>query len=336
MTISPGISSFFAVGQNVPEAPFYSWAQAIEASANFATTRFGVGAPSSSLGQDGDGYLDGTAGAMKLYGPKAAGAWPAGVAVGGGGGRTVLSAAQNYYVSTTGADTNAGTSGAPFRTIQKAVDTASALDSSIYSVVVNLANGTYAEAVTLKPLLGPGTLIILGNTGSPGSVVIAPATGSCFTASGATINANIQGMTFSTTGSYAQLTVTNGAAVAFGYVTFGNVSGNYQIQGATLARLSISGPYTIGGTAFAHFQLTAGAVLTYFGFTITHSATFTTFCVLAGLGQLNCAGVPTFSGASTGTRYTVSSNSVINTAGQTTSFLPGNAAGSLATGAQYV
>ncbi|MFF1625571.1 hypothetical protein [Streptomyces sp. NPDC058272] len=45
----------------------------------------GTGAPSSSLGTDGDYYVDTTTGAVKLYGPKASGAWPStGVALGSG------------------------------------------------------------------------------------------------------------------------------------------------------------------------------------------------------------------------------------------------------------
>ncbi|WP_327379436.1 glycerophosphodiester phosphodiesterase [Streptomyces sp. NBC_01212] len=46
----------------------------------------GTGVPSPLLGADGDMFVDKTTGAVKLYGPKASGAWPAeGVALGGGG-----------------------------------------------------------------------------------------------------------------------------------------------------------------------------------------------------------------------------------------------------------
>lgn len=46
----------------------------------------GAGAPSPLLGANGDMYVDKTTGAVKLYGPKASGAWPAqGVDLGGGG-----------------------------------------------------------------------------------------------------------------------------------------------------------------------------------------------------------------------------------------------------------
>lgn len=46
----------------------------------------GTGTPSPLLGADGDMFVDKTPGSVKLYGPKASGAWPAeGVALGGGG-----------------------------------------------------------------------------------------------------------------------------------------------------------------------------------------------------------------------------------------------------------
>ena len=49
-----------------------------------------------------------------------------------------------YYVSTTGSDTNLGTSTAPFRTINKAAQVALAGD------VVTIKSGTYSETVTVK------------------------------------------------------------------------------------------------------------------------------------------------------------------------------------------
>jgi hypothetical protein len=43
------------------------------------TVRYGVGAPSNALGNDGDFYI--SSGANMLYGPKAAGTWPAGASL---------------------------------------------------------------------------------------------------------------------------------------------------------------------------------------------------------------------------------------------------------------
>lgn len=48
-------------------------------------THSGIGAPSNSLGIDGDLYIDTTAGAQELYGPKANGVWPPGIPFSGSG-----------------------------------------------------------------------------------------------------------------------------------------------------------------------------------------------------------------------------------------------------------
>lgn len=52
--------------------------------------------------------------------------------------------ANTYYVSTTGNDSNAGTDAAPWKTIQKACNTAAAGD------VVNIKAGTYKEKITMN------------------------------------------------------------------------------------------------------------------------------------------------------------------------------------------
>src|SRR5580692_4730184 len=50
----------------------------------------------------------------------------------------------SFYVSTTGDDANAGTKGAPWRTIQHAADTAQA------GSTVNVLGGVYQERVTIN------------------------------------------------------------------------------------------------------------------------------------------------------------------------------------------
>lgn len=57
-------------------------------------TLSGIGAPSNSLGIDGDLYIDTTSGAPKLYGPKASGTWPPGIPL-GGSDTTVCNAASS-------------------------------------------------------------------------------------------------------------------------------------------------------------------------------------------------------------------------------------------------
>lgn len=64
----------------------------------------GTGAPSSSLGANGDYYVDKTSGAVTLHGPKAAGSWPTGVAL----GLTQSAADARYPLATRTARTDKG------------------------------------------------------------------------------------------------------------------------------------------------------------------------------------------------------------------------------------
>jgi hypothetical protein len=95
---------------------------------------------------------------------------------GSGGGRTILTADKDYYVRTDGSDSNDGSandSSHAFLTIQKAIDTAAALDLSIYDVTIHVADGTYTitSLIDLKAAVGAGQIIIEGNTTTPSNVV---------------------------------------------------------------------------------------------------------------------------------------------------------------------
>src|SRR5947209_19614879 len=92
------------------------------------------------------------------------------------GVREQLAGNRTYYVRTDGADGNNGlanSSGGAFLTIQKAIDTAAALDLSIYNVTIQVADGSYTGAVTVTgPWVGSGTVFLQGNTTTPANVVI--------------------------------------------------------------------------------------------------------------------------------------------------------------------
>ncbi len=68
-------------------------------------------------------------------------------------GFTINAQAANYYVSTTGNDSNAGTSASPWRTIQKAANTMVAGDTAIVNT------GTYNERVSVSTSGSSGNLI---------------------------------------------------------------------------------------------------------------------------------------------------------------------------------
>src|SRR3954453_8074970 len=95
------------------------------------------------------------------------------------GVREQLAANRIYYVRTDGSDGNNGlsnTGGGAFLTIQKAIDTAAALDLSIYNVTIQVADGSYGGAVVVSGAwVGSGSVTLQGNTTTPGNVGITTA-----------------------------------------------------------------------------------------------------------------------------------------------------------------
>lgn len=243
--------------------------------------------------------------------------------------RELLTANRTYYVATTGNDSNDGlTVGAPFLTVQKAVNTACGLDLSIYSVTIQCADGTYDGAIFLKPYLGTGPITIQGNTGNSSAVIL--------NHSATTVGAN----SFSGRWDVKYVKITSGgngvlsnlgSKVFVDSVVFGACAGYHMaaIQGAIV----VSGNYTINGAAAAHWYVTGGGSITCSSKTITISGTpaFTYFAQSTQLGFMSVGG-NTYSGSATGARYIANLNAVIDS-GATT--LPGNVAGSTATGGQY-
>lgn len=92
----------------------------------------GTGTPNPLLGADGDMFVDKTPGNVKLYGPKASGAWPAeGVALGGGGLISSVNG-QTGAVSLTAASVGA---------LPRAIQTVSALTSQSLFYIAHRGSG---------------------------------------------------------------------------------------------------------------------------------------------------------------------------------------------------
>ena len=100
------------------------------------------------------------------------------------------------YVATTGNDSNDGSSGSPFLTIQHALNVASRYQES-GSVTVNIADGTYQENVVMPTAL-IGNLTLQGNSTTPANVVWKATTtaNDCFTQVGANCVTTIRGIKF--------------------------------------------------------------------------------------------------------------------------------------------
>ena len=253
--------------------------------------------------------------------------------------REVLTANRTYYVSTTtGSDSNNGLSaGAPFLTIQKAIDTVAALDISIYNVTIQLADGTYTAGMQVNgPWIGSGTVTVVGNTTTPANVVISTS-GKCAYVIG-NGSLTISGMKLVSSGDYTLYAVGGGSSIWVGPgVDFGT-SGAGHMRADNAAFVTARNNYTISGGGPRHMLAITGGIIEVSGITVTltgtpaFSAQFAN--ALAG-GQISLWSV-TYSGSATGSRYSITGNGVINTFGQSTSYLPGNAAGTTATGGQYL
>jgi hypothetical protein len=259
------------------------------------------------------------------------------------GVRDVLTANRTYYVRSDGNDGNSGlanTSGGAFLTIQKAIDTVAALDIGIYAVTVQVADGTYTGANVLKNVVGfaaAGNLVIKGNNATPANVVISTTSADAFTADGITSIWDIKDLKIQTTTSGSGISAGNGASVRYGNVNFGACATDHIIAnlGATVTAIS---NYAVSGGAAAHWLSVNGSKISANLVTVTITGTpafSSAWALSAGVAVITCYGA-TFSGSATGARYSVTGNGYLFTNGAGATYLPGNAAGSTASGGQYL
>lgn len=251
--------------------------------------------------------------------------------------REKLTAARTYYVRSDGSDSNDGlsnTAGGAFLTVQKAVTVVSGLDNGGYDVTIQLADATYAESVALKTLVGSGSAIIQGNAATPANVV-------CKDFSGTYIVGNwtIKDLVLTNGSAATRLAASGrGCVISFSGVTFGGTTTAYHIAATDGAVAKAIGNYSIsaGSTIHAYAANTGSVEIRSKTVTITGTPAFSTaFAYCQILGQQLLDG-NTFSGSATGPRYSAISNGVLYTAGGGSTYLPGNSAGSTATGGQYV
>jgi hypothetical protein len=261
-----------------------------------------------------------------------------------------LRANRIYYVRTDGNDSNDGlanTSGGAFLTLNKAVAVASILDFNGFSLTIQIGDGTYslgASPLILPSIANGAKITIQGNTSNAASVVLTS------TSASGTIQA------YDAIGSYflRWLTITNtnnghgifnsNSIIGYERLVFGSVGTGYHVINSDGGRTGnlFNGsyyPYTISGGATGHaYNTGSGSIFICAVGTVTISGTpafSNTFCLTENAAYSNFF-APTFSGSATGKRYDVKANGVINTNGGGASFLPGNIAGTAATGGQYL
>lgn len=256
-------------------------------------------------------------------------------------GRIKLSAPLTLYVSTAGSDSNTGLSaGSPFLTIQKAASVIQqSYDLAGFSATIQLADGTYTSGLAISAGVvgqnGPGTLIIKGNASTPSNVVISTTSSDCLSLASAA-NCTVQNLKLQTTTSGNGALVANGAYLVIGPgVVFGDCATAH--VNATSGKVAVAGNYSISGGAPIHWLASDCGTIVCNGKTVTISGNpnfSISFAQAYDAAAINVGG-NAFSGATTGVRYLASMNGVINVNTGGASYLPGNAAGSTATGGQY-
>lgn len=251
--------------------------------------------------------------------------------------REALAAARTYYVRTSGDDNSPGlldTNAGAFATIARAMAVVAALDTNGFDVTVDLLDATWTTPVVLPSIIGGGRLILQGNTGTPANCVISTTSADAVTASGVTGRYLVRGLKLVTTTSGSGLVVSGaGADLSYESMDFGACVSN-QIDADFGCKVVASGNYNITAAAARHISAQRDAMVNISSRTLTITGTpafSTAFAAATRLAYVQASGC-TFSGSATGVRYSVTLNSVMDTGGAT---LPGDSAGSTATGGQY-
>ena len=250
--------------------------------------------------------------------------------------REKLTAARTYYVRTDGSDANTGlsnTAGGAFLTVQKAVNMCAALDFNGLPVTVQVGDGTWTAPVAVTSTTN-GVLTIAGNAATPDNVLWNLSSGSCITVTGPGVRVTVKDMKLQSSG-VAGVVSSGRAYVAAENCTFG-ACGYAHVAGAGGGTIAVSTPCRIVGSApsFANLD-NADLDTTAVAFTLTGTPAFSNaFIAAQALSYARCV-LPTFSGAATGARYYVTTNSVINVNGAGLTFLPGSNLGRKDSGGQY-
>jgi len=249
-------------------------------------------------------------------------------------GREVLTASRTYYVRTDGSDSNTGlvnSAGGAFLTGQKAINTVAGLDLNGQTCTIQFGSGTYTGSINAATPFVGGVPTLQGDTGTPSNVLLNVSSYAIRAANGAEIN--VAGFKITSTGD-ALLAENAGRLNVTGNMDYGACTSSH-MHAKYAGLITVSANYTVSGNSVWHWwSETAGGSIKVIGRTITITGTpaFAGAWLNATIVAQIVAVSNTYSGSATGARYLVTLNGVGYTSGAT---LPGNAAGSTATGGQY-
>jgi hypothetical protein len=267
-------------------------------------------------------------------------------------GRIRATGTVNLYVASGGSDaTGNGSISSPFATIQTAVNTiCNNYDMNGFAPIVNVSSGVYAAFAVTNTYPGANAntpLRVQGTESDPSRVTISagPASGTVhcvYVAFGCSVL--VSGMTLTTTATGGNGILTNyGGSVQYAAMAFGSCGVNaahLQALGGSIGTIGVSGlPYRITGGAGAHYWTQGGQFsVSNTSITLSGNPSFSLgFCLALVMGAFYIDSTSTtFTGTAVGRRYNADSNSLIDTVGGGTSFLPGNSAGTTTNGGVYM
>jgi hypothetical protein len=245
----------------------------------------------------------------------------------GGGTRTPLANATNFYVNgSTGNDSNAGTVGSPWLTLQHAMNTLLMnYDFRGFTATINVADGTYTTAVSTNLPILSGPLTINGNSGTPSNVLISTSADCFYLYGNSPFQVTIQNMKLASSGNYA-VYGDIGSNIALNNVVFGNCGVGWIF---TAGYLVLLGGITLAGNTGVGVNTSFGGTFHANAQAVTTSGTpilSSRFSLATNRSYQNWLSA-TFPGTgATGPRYSAIQNSVIDTGTANSNFLPGNAA----------
>lgn len=259
--------------------------------------------------------------------------------------RTRLTTTRTYYVRIDGNNSNDGltnSAAGAFLTPQAAVNAYQELDCAGNPVYIKLGPGTYSSGFDIRFRFGSGNLYIDGDSTTASNVFINVTSSNAILVYGHPPGSTIylSGMKLQTNVGGYGITVGQGSIVMYGSMEFGACAAGH-IESSYGATVRCNGNYIISGSSLYHwlsqeggrFYLPSGGSRTV---TLTGTPNFS----VAFIASLHLANSylynMTFSGSATGVRYIASGNSVIDTGGGGANFFPGNSAGSVASGGQYL
>jgi hypothetical protein len=256
---------------------------------------------------------------------------------------SALRAPLDYYVNWGGgSDSSDGlTAGTAFKTIARAIQGALSFNQNGFNVNIHCADGTSTDKIYCPPINGSGQINIYGNVSNPAACAVTCSSGSAVQVGGP--NYLISGFTLSAPNPLS------GDATCGIWVTGGGICYAQAVSFSSCANACIGmsggifsgvGPFGVNGTSSCLFGVDSGSCMMQMpnppSLFLQAGTHFTGAFAQCGNGGILRAIFSSINGSATGPKYNAYGNGVINTGGNSTSYLPGDAAGVLSTGGQYV